>query len=393
MGYTDLEPSDDLRQDESAELAPEQRARPRDNYALHALLFILTFASTALWSLDVAPPAMGARGPEANIGAAILYASLLMFFLTAHEFGHYFAAKYHGVDATLPYYIPMPFFLFGTLGAVIRTRQIVPSRKAMFDIGVAGPLAGFVVALAYLIIGMVTLPGIESLYAIHPEQRLMPVHPDNGLHFGGFLLFDILKAIFIAPGRYFPPMNEIYHYPFLAIGWFGMFVTALNMIPVGQLDGGHVVYAMFGDRQPAISRWFVRFLTFVGLGGIGLMLLEATRGYNTDGLFQFLQSIFGPAMEWIARNASWWFMGWFGWLLWSVLLRFVFKIEHPPSPDESPLDRKRMVIGWVALAILVLTFSWKGVYDNGDDTAPQQPGHGAPRQPAPQQPESDGPII
>jgi membrane-associated protease RseP (regulator of RpoE activity) len=257
----------------------------------------------------------------------------------------------------------MPFVPFGTLGAVIRTRSVVPSRKAMFDIGVAGPLAGFVVALAYLIIGMATMPGIESLYRIHPEYRVLPALPDYGLHFGGFLLFDLLRYLLIAPGRFFPPMNEVYHYPFLAVGWFGMFVTALNMIPVGQLDGGHVVYGMFGRWQPRISRWFLRFIAFVGLGSVGLMLRDATRSYSTDKLYQLLQSIFGPVMEWIDVHASWWYMGWMGWLFWVVILRFLVRVKHPPSPDDTPLDRRRMVIGWIALAILVLTFSFTGIYE------------------------------
>lgn len=368
-----------------------EAAPPRERYLLHILLFLLTYASTTYSALDFVSP----EGTDiyAHLGRALLFSSLLMFFLSAHEFGHYFAARYHRVDATLPFYIPMPFFLFGTLGAVIRTRSQVPSRKVMFDIGVAGPLAGFVVALAYLIIGMVTMPGIESLYAIHPEYRAMAHLPTYGLHFGGFLLFDLLKSLLVAPGRFFPPMNEIYHYPFLAVGWFGMFVTALNMIPVGQLDGGHVLYGMFGRNQARISRWFVRFLLFVGLGSIGIMLRDATRSFSTDGVSQFLQSLFGPVMEWITLHASWWFDGWIGWLFWVVILRVLVKIEHPPAPDDTPLDRKRIMIGWVALLILVLTFSYTGLYEPDDGTPPPAtPQRPAPVHPSPQPP-GDGPII
>jgi membrane-associated protease RseP (regulator of RpoE activity) len=257
----------------------------------------------------------------------------------------------------------MPFMMFGTMGAVIRTRSQIPNRKALFDIGVAGPLAGFVVALTYLIIGIATMPGIESLYGIHPQYRTMPIIPDEGIHFGGFLLFDILKSLILAPGQFFPPMNEIYHYPFLCVGWFGMFVTALNMIPVGQLDGGHIIYAMFGRHQVTISKWFVRFLIFAGLGTVGAMLLDATRTYNPDGLYQFLQTVFGPPMEWIVKHASWWLQGWFGWLFWVLILKFLIKIPHPPLPDEEPIGTTRMVIGWVSLAILVLTFSFSGIFE------------------------------
>lgn len=339
--------------------------KPKHNYPLHIVLFILTFISTTYAGMEfvVTTPILTVDDVFANFHRGLPFSALLMFFLSAHEFGHYFAARFHKVDATLPYYIPMPLILFGTMGAVIRTRSVVPSRKAMFDIGVAGPLAGFVVALAYLIIGMATMPGVESLYAFHPEYRHLPVMPQWGMHFGDFLLFAILKELLIAPGQFFPAMNEIYHYPLLAIGWFGMFVTALNMIPVGQLDGGHVVYGMFGRHQPAISRWFVRFMIFCGLGAVGWLLLDAVRTYNSDPFYQFLQSIFGPPMEFIAEHASWWLHGWLGWLLWVLIIRFFIKIPHPPVPDETPLNRGRMVIGWIALAILVLTFSFNGIYE------------------------------
>ncbi len=356
--------AEQMRSEAEVLLAPPGDRR---RYWLHILLFLLTFASTTVAGLDFVrtTPLESFDDLLANLHLGLPFSLLLLLFLSAHEFGHYFAARYHGVDATLPYYIPMPIFMFGTMGAVIKTRSAVPSRRVMFDIGVAGPLAGFVVALSYLVIGMLTMPGIESLYAIHPEYRGMATLPDNGIHYGGFLLFSILKGILVAPDRFFPAMNEIYHYPLLNVGWFGMFVTALNMIPVGQLDGGHVIYGMFGRHQAVISRWFVRFMTFAGLGGIGAMLLDATRGYDPSGFYQFLQSIFGPPMEWIDANASWWLQGWPGWLLWVVIIRVFIKIPHPPVPDETPLDTKRMAIGWIALAILVLTFCFTGIYELG----------------------------
>jgi membrane-associated protease RseP (regulator of RpoE activity) len=368
MDYQELDsppPVGEEIADEARELlAPPGR---RDRYWLHILLFLLTFATTTLAGVEFVStkPIESFGDLVASFHLGVPFSVLLLLFLSAHEFGHYFAARWHRVDATLPYYIPMPFFMFGTMGAVIRTRSVVPSRKIMFDIGVAGPLAGFVVALSYLVIGMATMPGIESLYAVHPEYRGMAHLPDYGLHYGGFLLFTLLKGMIVAPGKFFPPMNEIYHYPLLNVGWFGMFVTALNMIPVGQLDGGHVIYGMFGRHQPAISRWFVRFMIFAGLGGVGGMLLDATRSYNPDRLYQFLTTVFGPPMEWIAHNAGWWLHGWPGWLLWVVIIKVFIKVPHPPVPDETPLDAKRMAVGWVALAILVLTFCFSGMYELG----------------------------
>lgn len=369
MDYNDLTAAEGNSTNGVYTMAETVPPRPRHNYPLHIGLFLLTFLSVT-YSASMFTGKL-VSGPDfwtelgSTLWLGLPYSILLMFFLSAHEFGHYFAARAHNVDATLPFYIPMPFIPFGTFGAVIRTRSIVPSRRAMFDIGVAGPLAGFVVALAYLAVGMITMPGIQSLYAIHPEYRMMAQIPDWGLHFGGFLLLDILRAIFISPDQFFPPMNEIYHYPFLCIGWFGMFVTALNMLPVGQLDGGHVVYAMFGRRQPMISRWFMRFIFFVGLGAVATLLFDWLQGHSLDSTFLFFQSLLLPPLEWISHHAGWWMSGWFGWLFWFAILRVFIRVNHPPTPDETPLDRNRTVIGWVALVILALTFSFTGVYDMG----------------------------
>ncbi len=348
-----------------------EEPRPtRHNYILHIGLFLATFLSVTytMISFGVNPslPADVLGDFFALMGVGLPFSVLLLLFLTVHEFGHYFAARAHGVDVTLPFYIPMPFILFGTLGAVIRTRAVVPSRKAMFDIGVAGPLAGFVVALAYLIIGIATMPGIDSLYHFHPEYRAVQTFPDKGIFFGGFALFSLLREAFIEPGRFFPPMNEIYHYPFLCVGWFGMFVTSLNMIPVGQLDGGHIVYSMFGRRQKLISQWVMRGILFIGLGTVGALLLDAVKAYNPDPLYRFFQGILGPVMLWIEANAGWWFLGWGGWLFWYIALRFLVKVEHPPVPDETPLDRRRMVIGWISLVVFALTFSYTGIYMGAD---------------------------
>jgi membrane-associated protease RseP (regulator of RpoE activity) len=342
------------------------RRAPKERYWLHITLFVLTYASCSISGLQfvATTPLNTVADYAANLGRGFFFGTLVIFFLSAHEFGHYFAARIHGVKATLPFYIPVPLLNpFGTMGAVIRMRQAVPSRRVMFDIGVAGPLAGFVVALAYLVIGMATLPGKESLLAIHPEYRGLTSFPDYGLNFGGFFLFSFLKTLIIAPGRFFPGMNEIYHYPLLAVGWFGMFVTALNMIPVGQLDGGHIIYSMFGRRQHAISRWFMRFLLFAGAGTLASMLLDYVRTPDTGALYNAIHALFSAPLEWVALHASWWLHGWIGWLLWYGIIRFIIKVKHPPVIDETPLDRRRMIIGWAALVLFVLTFTFTGIYE------------------------------
>lgn len=195
----------------------------------------------------------------ANFHLGLTYSILILTFLTFHEFGHYFAARIHKVDVTLPYYIPFPMILnpFGTMGAVIRMRQQVNSRKALFDIGIAGPIAGFIVAAGMLIYGMTHLPPFEYIYDIHPEYQTTGV-PTNGFAFGPNLLFIIFAKLFTSsPSVFLPPMNEIYHYPFLCVGWFGLLVTALNLLPVGQLDGGHIVYAIFKGKSKYVARTFL----------------------------------------------------------------------------------------------------------------------------------------
>ncbi|MCX8050593.1 MAG: site-2 protease family protein [Chlorobi bacterium] len=351
MGYTRIVP---------AGVAPPP---DRQRYVLHAVLFVATFFSTLM-----AGTAWAGRDFTAveNWGAGLTYAVLLMTFISVHEFGHYFAARAHGVAATLPYYIPMPMpwlMPFGTLGAVIRTRSPIRSRAALFDIGVAGPLAGFVVCVVYLVVGFLTLPGKEYLFTIHPEYRSLPEIPTYGLTFGDTLLFAALRHALAAPDAFVPPMNEVYHYPFLCVGWFGLFVTALNLLPIGQLDGGHVLYAMVGRWQHRIGRWVVIALAVVGIGPILDALRVMLHGDHPDTLMQLLQQLLLPPLDTVARIVPWAYSGWSGWLMWAVLARFLFGIAHPPIDDPRPLDSRRMAIGILAMVIFVCSIAPAGIYD------------------------------
>src|SRR5260221_9442278 len=151
------------------------------------------------------------------------------------------------------------------MGAVIRIRSPIQTKKSLFDIGIAGPLAGLVPTLIILMVGFLTLPSKEYLFSIHPDYRVLDKIPDTGLTFGYSALFWGLTKLFSARS-FVPPMNEIYHYPFLCVGWFGLFITALNLIPVGQLDGGHILYALVGTKQQGIiARIFFAALIIVGL--------------------------------------------------------------------------------------------------------------------------------
>jgi membrane-associated protease RseP (regulator of RpoE activity) len=252
-------------------------------YGLNLVFFVLTLFSVNL---------MG--GPWLVLG--------LMPILIAHEMGHYVACRRYGVDATLPYFIPVPILSFvGTLGAFIRIRSQIPNRKALFDIGIAGPLAGFVVCVPVLALGALEAGVIPTPPASSP----------NYISFGEPLLvqwsYEWLRG---AP----PEGHTFLMGPLATASWFGLFVTALNLMPVGQLDGGHVVHALIGGRSVWVSR--------IGLlCCFGLLYLRPT------------------------------------WLLWCILLA-LFGRRHPPTrDDESPVGRARVVVGLIGLLVFVVSFT------------------------------------
>jgi membrane-associated protease RseP (regulator of RpoE activity) len=307
---------------------PLRKAR---RYGVHLLLFLLTFFTTTLagvgW-LNKIPTEL------TNFRHGLPYSLSLMAMLSAHEFGHYFAALRHRVKATLPFFLPFPSFFglvpFGTLGAVIRLQSPITSRRVLFDIGAAGPIAGFLVSLGLLVYGFMSLPPLSYLHAIHPEYAQLASIPEGGLRFGDTLLYSFLAATLPPPGSFVPPMNEIYHYPFLCVGWFGLFVTAMNLIPIGQLDGGHISFSMFGNGYHRIAQTALVLLVLSGLAG-------------------FLP-IVGIPFAW----------GWQGWLLWALMLILFmrrFGLNRPPVDDPTPLDGTRMAIGWLCWLIFLSSFA------------------------------------
>jgi membrane-associated protease RseP (regulator of RpoE activity) len=320
--------------DQSTDITYQKRTKKdKKNYLLHIGLFIITFITTTIAGAEWTT---GMAGPYEvdHLIVGLPYSISILFILTCHEFGHYFAAIYHKVKATLPYYIPfppIPFFLnFGTMGAVIRTKSPVPNKKAMFDIGVAGPIAGFVACLIVLVYGFTNVPGEKYILAIHPDYY-SPEYGQSGINltFGNTILFSFLKMIFVSPGQFFPPMSEVYHYPFLCVGWFGLFITAMNMIPIGQLDGGHVGYTLFG-KETHFKIAVVSFSILFVLGVLGII----------ESSFDLYFGI-----------------GWSGWLFWALILYFIIKIEHPPIPDDTKLDFKRKLLGYFSFFILIISFS------------------------------------
>ena len=317
--YTPVEPTQQFGVQEGI-----QARKPRFRILLPSLLFLATFVTTTIAGVFW----LNKDGNDLNnFAQGLPYSLSILFILASHELGHYFAARYHKVESTLPFFIPAPpmFMPFGTLGAVIRTRSPVPTRKAMFDIGVAGPIAGFIATLIILWIGFANLPPKEYLYSIHPEYAMGMKPQGIDYVFGNTFLFSGLSKL-LATG-FLPPMNEIYHYPFLCVGWFGLLVTAMNMIPVGQLDGGHITYAMFGKDHRVIARAAFGLLLAFGLAGLA-PLLEIHLSF-----------------------------GWTGWLLWAMILFFIIRLDHPPIADTEQLSPNRMAVGWISLLIFVISFS------------------------------------
>jgi membrane-associated protease RseP (regulator of RpoE activity) len=329
------------------------------------LLFVLTFITCMIAGTQWAYKDFTEIN---NWHYGIQYAVLILTFLSVHEFGHYFAARLHKVDASLPFYIPFPFTFtlnFGTFGAVIKTRTPIPDKKALFDIGVAGPLGGFIVSIIFLIVGFLTLPSIDYIYSLHPEYVLKfgGKIPDYGLHFGNTIVYWLFTHIFANVNGYIPPMNEIYHYPLLNVGWFGLFVTTLNMLPMGQLDGGHVTYSMFGSRiHEKIAKIMFWFLLIMGLGSLLGAAHDIIKSYSSEYYVYLIGKVVYPPLDWIDTNFPLALRGWSGWFLWALIARFVIKLKHPPLMDDTPLDNKRMVIGWIAIVILLLSFSYTGIY-------------------------------
>jgi membrane-associated protease RseP (regulator of RpoE activity) len=296
------------------ETSPPPVSRPW----LHALLFILTLISMATaGAMQQGVNPLARFGALVHLVEGIPFAATLLCILSVHEFGHYFAARRWGVKATLPYFLPLPFVSFlGTLGAVIKIRSPIPHRRALLDLGAAGPLAGFAVALIACIVGLTQSRIVESDYFNAPPIRL-----------GSPLLFSALAAA-IFPGVSAEQMVLLS--PVAFAGWVGLFITAFNLFPVGQLDGGHIAYALFGPWHRRISRAFFALLLALGLYGL-------------------------LSLVWIWPQS--WPSGWPGWLV-LVFFLALFGKNHPaPCDTFAGLDPRRRCVGYLCLVVFALCFS------------------------------------
>lgn len=311
-----------------------------------------------------------------------------LLILTVHEFGHYFTAMYHKVKSSLPYYIPFPPLplSLGTMGAVIRLRSKVPSTLKNFDIGIAGPLAGFIIAFGVLYYGFATLPPAEHIFTIHPEYKqygleyadhvYVPNDSALSVTMGKNLLFVFFENVVADPERV-PNVHEMMHFPFLFAGFLALVFTSLNLLPIGQLDGGHVLYGLVGFKKHRIiaSGFFVAFIFYAGLGfeyisptqpssllvwtipayaiflylcftGLRLPVKDTIMYTSVVFAVQYLMLFLFPEV-----------IGYSGWLLFGLLIGRVLGIPHPPTEIEEPLDQKRQLLGWIALVIFILCFT------------------------------------
>jgi Zn-dependent protease len=262
----------------------EREAPPRRPFVLRwhlpALLFVATGAST-LW-----------------IGGWV-YSLCVMTILLCHEFGHYVQTRRYGVRASLPFFIPMPLPPFGTMGAVILMDPRTGDRKALFDIGITGPLAGLIPTLIFCVVGL---------------QHSYPGFPTPGAwEFGEPLVFKVLAHLFAKPVL---PGQELVLGPMAMAGWVGLFITALNLFPIGQLDGGHILYGLLRRRARTVATT----LLFAAIGAV------------------------------IYYQMVWWFF--------MIFLLVLMGPAHPPTTDDSvPLGRWRTILGWLTLAFLPLGFT------------------------------------
>ncbi len=255
---------------------------------LHGGLFLLTAFST-FYAGALRYPVIG----------GMIYSAAIMGILLAHEMGHYLVSRRYGVSATLPFFIPFPLSPFGTFGAVIKMRGVIGDKKALFDIGVAGPLAGFIVSLPCALVGI----------ALSKAVKVVPTA--DALVLGEPLLLKLFERLLLGA---LPTGYDVLIHPLGFAGWVGLFITALNLLPIGQLDGGHIIYAAFGHGSRHVHRVLI------------LLLVVFSVFYNV------------------------------GWLVLVVLL-VIFGLRHPDPLDRStPLDGKRRLLAVAMLVIFVVSF-------------------------------------
>jgi membrane-associated protease RseP (regulator of RpoE activity) len=306
---------------DEVELEREAEAAPRLH--LHLLLFVLTCGTTFVAGAQLAG--------SFDVRAGVQFAGTLMTILLCHEMGHYIVARRHQLDVSLPYFIPLPPFVsLGTMGAVIRMRRPISDRNQLIDVGAAGPLAGLVAAIPLLLVGLSLSP------LGHSTQEGSVIE-------GNSLAYLALK--FLVHGQYLPAADgtDVQLHPMAFAAWVGLLITMINLIPIGQLDGGHIASAWLGPRHERMSGWLHRLLLVVGAAVVAFLLAEGrSAGWTWE--------------DSLTRAA----LAGMPWLVWAVLLLVMRRLSggvyHPPVEGE-PLSRGRRVLAAVMVIVFVLLFT------------------------------------
>jgi membrane-associated protease RseP (regulator of RpoE activity) len=265
------------------------------------------------------------------ISDGLTYSVPLMLILLCHELGHYFVARAHGVPTSLPHFIPLPPLLgFGTMGAVIGMRQVTGDRRKLIDIGAAGPLAGLVIAVPTIIYGL-------SL------SQVSPLHPRDVIE-GNSVLYALLK--FAVKGAWLPNDTvDVFLHPIARAGWTGLLVTMINLLPIGQLDGGHIATAYFGNRYNRFARRLHRALPLVAIVVFAwamILVRRETRGTNLWSVGEAAQIALGGALPWMI----WWGMV-------ALVRRASGSADHPPV-EPQPLAAGRRGLFWLMVVVFGL---------------------------------------
>ncbi len=305
-------------EEEQVRLTSWEQVRPpfslKKKIWLNVLLFVLTAFSTFYVGISLSfnyknaeifvqnsefsPDLSVIFSPEV-IGLSIIYAVVLLGILLGHELGHFLACRYYKINATLPYFIPFPN-LIGTMGAFIKIKSPIKKKHQLFDIGIAGPLTGFILSMPALVYGLPLSKVVPSIAA-----------KEGSIMLGDSLLLKIIEGMIF---KNIPPNSDIFLHPVAFAGWVGLLVTALNLFPMGQLDGGHISYALLGSKSRNLARIFL--VIFFALG----------------------------------------IFFWVGWFLWAFLILFL-GMKHPQIEDETEsLSQGRKIIAYVIVLIFILSF-------------------------------------
>jgi hypothetical protein len=389
-------PDQEAEQENALPSAPKKEPKPK--YWLHALLFVVTIITTTLAGLEWISPALAKSVATGKLtldefSQGFAFSLPFLGILTVHEFGHYVFARRYGAKVSLPYYIPLWLgwagsLSIGTLGAFIRINSAFKTRRELFVVGAAGPLAGYVATLIVLAYGYTHLPPADYIFSIHPEYigygkdyaNYVYQMPNILVVKMGTNLTTQWLSTWLADPALMPNGYEMMHYPLLFAGFMALFFTALNLFPIGQLDGGHILYGLVGPvwHRRLSPLLFIFLVTYSGIGVAQpilsltdpdtleklqwdffyLVFLYVTFSKTAEGWLNILMltlcifglqyglAVFAPQLT-----------GYNGWLVFCFVLGRILGVYHPPTLNDEPLTTWQKWVGIVSILVFILSFS------------------------------------